>query len=38
VITVFQKGRIQFDPDLIAPSSIHQEVYARMGDRLGVAP
>ena len=38
VITVFQKDRIQFDADLLGPSAEHLEVYARMGDRLGVAP
>jgi phosphatidylserine decarboxylase len=38
VITVFQRGRIVFDPDLVGPSAVHQEVYARMGDRLGAAP
>jgi phosphatidylserine decarboxylase len=38
VITVFQRGRITFDADLLAPSAEHMEVYARMGDRLGVAP
>jgi len=38
VITVFQRGRLQFDADLVKPSMEHMEVYARMGDRLGVAP
>lgn len=38
VITVFQRGRIRFDPDLLGPSAEHMEVYARMGDRLGEAP
>jgi phosphatidylserine decarboxylase len=38
VITVFQRDRIQFDADLLASSAEHIEVYARMGDRLGVAP
>jgi phosphatidylserine decarboxylase len=38
VITVFQRDRIHFDADLLAPSAEHTEVYARMGDRLGVAP
>jgi phosphatidylserine decarboxylase len=37
VVTVFQRGRIRFDADLLAPSTEHMEVYARMGDRLGVA-
>jgi phosphatidylserine decarboxylase len=38
VVTVFQRGKIKFDTDLIGPSAEHMEVYARMGDRLGVAP
>lgn len=38
VVTVFQRGKIEFDADLIGPSAEHLEVYARMGDRLGVAP
>ncbi len=38
VITVFQRGRIKFDEDLLGPSLEHIEIYARMGDRLGVAP
>lgn len=38
VITVFQRDRIRFDADLLAPSVEHMEAYARMGDRLGVAP
>jgi phosphatidylserine decarboxylase len=37
VVTVFQRGRITFEPDLIEHSAQHREVYARMGDRLGVA-
>jgi len=37
VITVFQKGRIRFDEDLVAQSAQQIETYARMGDRLGVA-
>lgn len=37
VITVFQRGRIRFDADLLGPTIEHMEVYARMGDRLGVA-
>jgi len=35
VITVFQRGRIQFAPDLIEQSAAHIETYARMGDLLG---
>lgn len=37
VITVFQRGRIRFDADLVAPGAEFLEVYARMGDHLGVA-
>lgn len=36
VITLFQRGRIRFEPDLVEHSAEHREVYARMGDRLGV--
>ena len=36
VITVFAKGRIRFDDDVVAQSARHIETYARMGDRLGV--
>ena len=38
VITLFQRGRIRFDADLLASSADAVEVYARMGDRLGEAP
>lgn len=38
VITVFQRGRIRFDADLVEHSAVHREVYVRMGDRLGEAP
>jgi phosphatidylserine decarboxylase len=38
VITLFQHGRITFEADLVAQSAQHIETYARMGDRLGVAP
>ena len=38
VITVFQAGRIRFDADIVAQSAEQMETYARMGDRLGVAP
>jgi phosphatidylserine decarboxylase len=37
VITVFQRDCIRFDDDLVEPSGRHLEVYARMGDRLGVS-
>jgi phosphatidylserine decarboxylase len=36
VVTVFQRGRIAFEPDLVEHSAQQREVYARMGDRLGV--
>lgn len=37
VITVFARGRIRFDLDLLAQSSNQLETYAKMGDRLGGA-
>ena len=37
VITLFQRGRIRFDSDLVEQSRSCRETYARMGDRLGVA-
>ena len=37
VITVFARGRIRFDADLVTSSAECIEVYAKMGDRLGVA-
>jgi phosphatidylserine decarboxylase len=37
VITVFARGRIVFDPDLTSHAAEQCEVYARMGERLGVA-
>ncbi len=37
-IVLFQRGRIAFDADLVSSSAEHIEVYAKMGDRLGVAP
>ena len=36
-ITVFQRGRIRFDADLVAQSAGCQETYAKMGERLGEA-
>lgn len=36
VVTVFQRGRLTFDADLLAQSAQQRETYARMGDRLGV--
>ena len=38
VITIFEKGRIVFDRDLVEQSAGQVETFARMGDRLGVAP
>ncbi len=38
VITLFQKGRIRFDADLLKASAGHMELYAKMGDHLGVKP
>ena len=38
VITVFQRGRIRFDADIVAQSSEQMETYAKVGDRLGEAP
>lgn len=35
VITIFQRGRIQFDADVLQHSAEHLETYAKMGDRLG---
>ena len=37
VITLFQRGRIQFDADLVEQSGRWVESYAQMGERLGVA-
>ncbi len=37
VITLFQRGRIRLDADLLASSADSIEVYAKMGDRLGEA-
>jgi phosphatidylserine decarboxylase len=37
VITIFQRGKIRFDADVLASSAQHLETYARMGDRLGEA-
>lgn len=38
VITLFERGRIRFDADLVTQSGQQIETYARMGDRLGEAP
>ena len=37
VVTVFQRGRIRFDSDLVAQSAECVETYAKMGERLGEA-
>ncbi len=37
VITLFQRDRIRFEPDLVEQSEQCIETYARMGDRLGAA-
>jgi phosphatidylserine decarboxylase len=37
VVTIFPPGRITFDADLVEQSAAGLEVYARMGERLGVA-
>jgi phosphatidylserine decarboxylase len=37
VITIFQRGRIRFDADLLEQSAQHIETFARIGDRLGEA-
>ncbi len=37
VITLFQRGRMRFDEDLVTQSADYVETYARMGDRLGEA-
>lgn len=38
VITLFEPGRITFDADLREHAERNIEVFAKMGDRLGVAP
>ena len=37
VVTIFKRGRIRLDADLVKTSAEGLEVYARMGDRLGAA-
>lgn len=37
VITLFERGRVVLDADLLEHSAEQREVYARMGERLGVA-
>ena len=38
VITLFQRGRIRLDADILEQSAKHLETFARVGDRLGEAP
>jgi phosphatidylserine decarboxylase len=38
VVTLFERGRIVFDADIVAQSRQCIETFARMGDRLGEAP
>ncbi|MSU70645.1 MAG: phosphatidylserine decarboxylase [Opitutaceae bacterium] len=38
VITLFERGRIRFDADIVEQSALCLETYAKMGDRLGEAP
>lgn len=37
VVTIFPPGRIRIDADLVASTADQVEVYAKMGERLGVA-
>jgi phosphatidylserine decarboxylase len=37
-ITLFERGHIQIAADLVECSDRGMELYARMGDRLGVRP
>jgi phosphatidylserine decarboxylase len=37
VVTIFQPGRIRLDADLVQQTAAGLEVYARMGEQLGVA-
>lgn len=36
-ITLFEPGRIQLDSDLVHHTSEYRELYAKMGDRMGIA-
>ena len=38
VITLFQRGRMRFDADLVEWSAQGVEIYAKMGDRMGATP
>lgn len=35
-ITIFEPGRIEFDRDLVENSAQHREMYARVGDHMGL--
>jgi len=37
VVTLFARGRIRFDADLVEQSAQHRETYARMGEQMGTA-
>jgi phosphatidylserine decarboxylase len=37
VVTLFERGRIRFDSDIVEQTRNQTETYARMGDRLGTA-
>jgi phosphatidylserine decarboxylase len=37
IITLFARGRIRFDDDLVEQSVQHRETYAKMGERVGEA-
>ncbi|TVP78709.1 MAG: phosphatidylserine decarboxylase [Puniceicoccaceae bacterium] len=37
VATLYQKGAISLDPDLLEQAALGREVYAKMGDRCGLA-
>jgi phosphatidylserine decarboxylase len=37
VATLFEKGAISFDPDLLEHSASGTEVYAQMGERCGIS-
>ena len=38
VVTLFQRGRIRFDEDLLKHAAEQREVYAKVGERCGVGP
>ena len=38
VVTIFQRGKIKFDDDILRQSASYIETYAKMGDRLGIGP